>query len=209
MNPTEMMMIDWLNLDKLDVPYDLLVSSSMGCGGHGNKKEDDTMIRKYKKQVDGIEVNKENIPSISEKLVNAGTCAFEWNVKGGELYISEYYDWDFKYEFGQDIRITEEGVSIPTHKEYEIYILGKYNERMKAFDKLYEAANVKECSYIVNKPYDWELRLKLKDNPRSNRYNVPNTILVFDDEGYFVEAINYRDSLAFVEIENKGYVRVE
>ena len=163
---------------------------------------------RYKKSGE-IEVNKENIPLISEKLVNAGTCAFEWNVEGGELYISEYYDWDFKYEFGQDIRITEEGVSIFPHKEYEIYVLGKYNERMKAFDKLCEAANVKECSYIVNKPYDWELRLKLKDNPRSNRYNVPNTILVFDDEGYFVEAINYRDSLAFVEIENKGYVRVE
>ena len=211
MNSTEMMMIDWLNLAKLDVPYDLLVTSSMGCGGHGNKKEDDTMIRKYRKQVDGIVLNKENLPIIFEEFLKLKVTRVKYDLDNEEMSVSLVGGEEKCYDFGAVMKFSKDRVEVtyPDCSDYYTAIT-VWTSGIKGLIGLYTAKNVKNIRlYDTANHHESRIRIDL-ENGNSFREKLIDTILVFDSEGEFVELVSSPSLSPDIDtdMEKHGYVRV-
>ena len=210
MNSTEMMMSDWLNLAKLDVPYDLLFTSSMGCGGHGNKKEDDTMIRKYKKQVDGIVLNKENLPIIFEKILKLNVDSVKYDLSNKKLCVGLIGCGEKCYDFGAVMKFSKNGVNV-TYPDCSNYYTayGLWYINMGGIEALYDAKNVKNIQlYDTANNHDGRIRIDL-ENGNSFGEELIDTILVFDSEGEFVELVSSPSLSPDNDMKKHGYVRVE
>lgn len=206
MNSTEMMMNDWLNLAKLDVPYDLLFSSSMGCGGHGNKKEDDTMIRKYKKQVDGIVLNKENLPIIFEKILKLNVDSVKYDLSNKKLCVGLIGCGEKCYDFGAVMKFSNDSVEVINPDYYTAITV--WDGGIKGLIDLYYAKNVKNIRvYDTANNHDGRIRIDL-ENGDSFGEELMDTILVFDGEGEFVELVSNPSVSPNVDMAKHGYVRV-
>lgn len=209
MNSTEMMMIDWLNLAKLDVPYDLLFTSSMGCGGHGNKKEDDTMIRKYRKQVDGIVLNKENLPIIFEKILKLNVDSVKYDLSNKKLCVGLIGCGEKCYDFGAVMKFSKNGVTV-TYPDCSDYYTayGLWDTNMDGIEALYDAKNVKNILlYDTANNYDGRIRIDL-ENGDSFVEEYMDAVLVFDSGGEFVEIIPSKAISPDNDMRKHGYVRV-
>ena len=206
MNSTEIMMNDWLNLAKLDVPYDLLVTSSMSCGGHGNKKEDDTMIRKYKKQVDGIVLNKENLPIIFEKILKLNVDSVKYDLSNKKLCVGLIGCGEKCYDFGAVMKFSNDSVEVINPDYYTAITV--WDGGIKGLIDLYNAKNVKNIRlYDTANNHEGRIRIDL-ENGNSFREKLIDTILVFDSEGEFVEIISSKTISPDNDMKKHGYVRV-
>lgn len=166
-------------------------------------KEDDTMV-KYVKE-DGIELNKENLPRIFNKLINNPFIThIDVDTDVGFLEIMNT-DTCSRFQFGTKLRITDDWV-YKAKKEDKKYI-GCYLHGIKPtnwLNILYDSDNV--IGFALNQKTEL-LEIYTKDD----KFSIPTRyrVIVFTEDGEFVEVFKSITGYIVDDMRKHGYKKVK
>ena len=170
---------------------------------------DDTMIRKYKKQEDGIVLNKENLPLICDELLKLKITRVKYDIGDEKLWVSLLGGEEKCVDFGAVMKFSKNGINVtyPDCSDYYTAITVWANG-IKGLIGLYNAKNVKNIRlYDTTNNHKGRIKIDL-ENGDSFGEELIDTILVFDSEGEFVELVSSPSLSPDTDMGKHGYVRV-